>query len=46
MTLREYIVLWQEAYDKHQAGRPPMRHTTMCSKTTFSPAWEIYRSLN
>ena len=47
MTLREYILFWQETYDKHQS-RPTthMRHTTMYSRTISFPAWEIYCSLN
>ena len=40
MTLREYVLRWQEAYDKPQS-RP-----TTYSRTTFSPDWERSSSLN
>lgn len=49
MTLREYILFWQETYDKHQS-RPTTyaahNYVFMYLRTISSPAWEIYHSLN
>ena len=46
MTLREYIVLWQEAYDKHQSRPTTYAAHNYVFKNHILPAWEIYRSLN
>lgn len=46
MTLREYISFWQETYDKHRSRPTTYARTTMYSKNTSSPAWEIHLSLD
>lgn len=46
MTLREYILFWQETYDKSQSRPTTYAAHNMYSRTISSPAWEIYRSLN
>ena len=46
MTLREYIIFWQETYDKHQSRPTTYAAHNYVFKTTSSPAWEMRSSLN
>ena len=40
MKLKDYVLRWQEVYDKTRAARPHMQLMVISSKTTFSPDWE------
>ena len=44
MTLKDYILRWQESTTRTRAGRLPMRPTVTSSRTTFSRLGEIQLS--
>ena len=46
MTLRDYILRWQEVYDKNQSRPTTYAAHGYIFKTTFSPDWGRFRSLN
>ena len=46
MTLKDYILLWQEVYDKNQSRPTTYAAHGYLFKTISSPAWGIYRWKN